>query len=275
MTGGRDPEDSSYKIGLAGCGKMGAAMAKGWREAGIVGTLDILDPAPVSHDLAAFATTDPAHFIARAGDWDMLVLAVKPQIMDEVCASFKKSLPEKLPVLSIAAGQTLASFAPRLGKNQPVIRAMPNTPAAIGKGITVACANDDITRAHKIIANELLSTLGSLVWTEDEAIMDAVTALSGSGPAYLFYLIETMAQAGTDCGLDEDMAMRLARQTVIGAAALAESDPILSPAALRENVTSPNGTTAAALSILMDGKFQEIMSAAIAKAAARSKELST
>ena len=151
---------------------------------------------------------------------------------------------------------------------------MPNTPAAIGKGMTVACANTKVSAKQKSMTENLLDTLGVTDWLENETLFDAVTGLSGSGPAYIFYMIEAMAKAGTTLGLEPGFAMKLARQTVIGSAALAEREASLPASKLRENVTSPNGTTAAALSVLMDGKFQDIITTAIAKASARSKELS-
>lgn len=268
---------STYKIGLAGCGKMGAAMAAAWLQSGIAARLDILDPAPLPPEIAGQAAvtgfTDEAAFAQNAAQWDILVLAIKPQILNDVCTRIGK-LPDGLAVLSIAAGKTLAAICNAFGTAQPVVRAMPNTPAAIGKGITVACASKAMNAVQKETAERLLAALGSTVWSADETVMDAVTALSGSGPAYVFYLIETMAQAGQGAGLSADMAMQLARQTVIGAAALAEHEPATSAATLRENVTSPNGTTAAALCVLMDGQFQEIMTKAVRSATARSKELS-
>lgn len=255
---------------------MGSAMLSAWLKAGFITHIDVLDPNGLPSDLNA--TNITAHiaeqsFMANASTWDMLIIAIKPQTMESFSTAIQKFLPSALPVLSIAAGQTIASLTHRFSTSQPIIRAMPNTPAAIGKGITVACANTAITAAQKTIATNLLSTLGQTEWITDETQLDAVTALSGSGPAYVFYLIETMAKAGTEAGLPFDFAMKLARQTVIGAAALAEQEPQTSASILRENVTSPGGTTAAALSILMDGNFQKIMCDAIAKATVRSKEL--
>ncbi len=267
-------QKTTYKIALAGCGRMGSAMAKGWLKAGIIETLNILDPKPLPADIKGTGFTDAAAFLANTKNWDMLVIAVKPQIMEDFCNSIKAATPKDLPLLSIVTGQSLVSFAKRFGDGQPIIRAMPNTPAAIGKGMTVACVNATVTDTQKSMATILLDTLGTTAWIDNEDQMDAVTALSGSGPAYIFYLIEAMTQAGIDCGLDRDFATTLARETVIGAAALAETDAQTPASKLRENVTSPNGTTAAALSVLMEGKFQEIMTAAIQKAAARSKELS-
>lgn len=277
MSAGAVPSSSTYKIGLAGCGKMGAAMAAAWLKSGIAARLDILDPAPLPKEVAANKAvtgyTDEAAFAQNAAQWDIMVLAVKPQILGDVCTKIG-ALPEGLCVLSIAAGKTLISLGAAFGTDQPVIRAMPNTPAAIGKGITVACAAPSVNAAQKAAAEELLAALGPALWTEDETQMDAITALSGSGPAYVFYLIEAMAHAGQAAGLPQDMAVCLARETVIGAASLAEYEHSTPAATLRENVTSPNGTTAAALEVLMDGRFQEIMTEAVAKATSRSRELS-
>lgn len=270
-------ENPHYKIALAGCGKMGAAMATAWLTTGIAARLDILDPSPLPADIAAHkavtAYTDENAFRANADHWDILIIAVKPQILTALCQNLSP-LPARTPVLSIAAGQSLRNFAAVFGARHPVIRAMPNTPAAIGRGITVAVPAQSVTEDQKTMADALLCALGKTAWIDDEGLMDAVTALSGSGPAYVFYLIEAMAKAGAAAGLPEDMATRLARQTVIGAAALAESDSATPAGILRQNVTSPNGTTAAALEILMDGEFQDILTRAIAQAAERSRELS-
>lgn len=272
------PSVLQYKIGLAGCGKMGTAMVRGWLAAGLAERIDILDPHGLPPELAleekiAYCK-DADMFAATSGTWDLLVIAVKPQIMEEFCASMAHAIPSNLPILSIAAGQTIASFQQRLGAGRPVIRSMPNTPAAIGKGITVATATPHTDERLIEIAHTLLGAMGRVEWTEDESLLDAVTAVSGSGPAYVFYLIEALAGAGVKAGLDKDLATALARQTVIGSAALAEHDADISASTLRENVTSPNGTTAAALSVLMDGRLQALMNEAVAIATARSKELS-
>lgn len=278
MSSGLSQAHSSptYKIGLAGCGKMGSAMVRGWLSAGIASHIDILDPNGIPDELLhakeIFFTKDEMAFAAKATDWDILVIAIKPQMMEAFCSKIKP--PQHLCILSIAAGQTISNFEKAFGTLQPVIRSMPNTPAAVGKGATVAYANKHVTTAQTSMADDLLSKMGLIAWVEDETKLDAVTGLSGSGPAYVFYMIEAMAQAGIDAGLDTAMATMLARQTIIGAAALAEQDAQTSAAKLRENVTSPNGTTAAALEILMAGKFQDIVTETVARATARSKELS-
>jgi pyrroline-5-carboxylate reductase len=267
-----------YTIGLAGCGKMGSAMVRGWLSARLIEKIDILDPHGLPPELAleekiTYCKTEDM-FVSASAKWDVLVIAVKPQIMEEFCSSIAKAIPSNVPVLSIAAGQTIASFQNRLGAGRPVIRSMPNTPAAIGKGVTVACATQNTDETVRAMASSLLGAMGKVEWTHDESLLDAVTAVSGSGPAYVFYLIEALASAGINAGLDKDLSMILARQTVIGSAALADHDADIPASTLRENVTSPNGTTAAALSVLMDGRLQTLMDEAVAKAAARSKELS-
>lgn len=261
---------SAYNIAMVGCGKMGTAMAGAWLQNGLVKSLSILEPndLPFGH---ADHYTDPAKFSDSLLQADILVLAVKPQVMDEALSSL--NIRPGLCLLSIAAGKTLDYFTGKLGQH-PIIRAMPNTPASIGKGITVACASNMILPEHREIASNLLSVMGKLEWSDSESIMDAVTAVSGSGPAYVFYLIESLAEAGMKSGLPADLSMKLARETIIGAAALADKEKALSASKLRENVTSPNGTTAAALSILMNGEFQKLLNDAVAKATARGKELS-
>lgn len=253
-------------------------MVKAWLSSGVANHVYILDPNGLppewlGHDKITYCSNEPI-FLGHAADMDILVIAIKPQVMDTFCAAIKTHLPPTLPILSIAAGQTIASFQTRFGSVQPIIRAMPNTPAAIGKGMSVACASDQTDDAQLQAAHDLLATLGLVEWLDDESRLDAVTAVSGSGPAYVFYLIEALAQAGIESGLFPDLAMKLARQTVIGAAALAEIEDTTPASALRENVTSPNGTTAAALSVLMDGRLQSLMDEAVAKATARSQELS-
>lgn len=267
---------SALSIALVGCGKMGTALLRGWIDTSVISHVDILEPEDVGVSSPLISHVRNANEFCPATDhpWDMLVLAVKPQMMKTLCASLMPALLPGVPVLSIAAGKTLASLKSYLREEQPIIRAMPNTPAAIGKGISVAVATSEITPGQKHIAHQVLSAGGKLAWVDDETQMDAVTALSGSGPAYVFYLIEVLAAAGEKAGLSPDMAMILARQTVIGSGALAETDKALPAAMLRQNVTSPGGTTEAALSVLMDGRLQQIFDAAIEKATARSRELS-
>ena len=273
-----EPSQNTYKIGLAGCGKMGASMLRAWLTSNIASQIHTIDPNGLPPELLMEGKithhANEASFLGATGSMDMLVIALKPQTIGAFSISVRNHLPATLPILSIAAGQTLSSFQARFGTAQPVIRAMPNTPASIGKGMTVACASSNVTLEIRQCAHDLLAAFGLVEWTENENILDAVTAVSGSGPAYVFYLIEALAEAGVQAGLDKDMAMILAHQTIIGSAALAESEPTVPASALREAVTSPNGTTAAALTSLMDGRFQSLINEAVAKATARSKELS-
>jgi pyrroline-5-carboxylate reductase len=203
---------------------------------------------------------------------DVVILAVKPQTMDAAIKPYKRFVGRSL-FLSIAAGKTLAYFARQLDDDAAVVRSMPNTPAAVGRGITVACANPRVTPTQRRLADELLAAVGEVGWVEQEALLDAVTAVSGSGPAYVFLLIECLAKAGIAEGLPADLASKLARATVAGSGELARlsSEP---PSRLREAVTSPGGTTRAALDVLMaaDG-LEPLLTRAVAAAAKRSREL--
>lgn len=256
---------------------MGTALLRGWLKAGLIDRAAIIDPAPLPAEFAGndklTAFTDLDDDAQSAFDTDMIVLAVKPQIMDAVCERLKGGLTPQTPILSIAAGRTLNGFSQIFGETQPIIRAMPNTPAAIGQGVTALIANKQVSTQQKEQATALMSAAGLTLWLEDESLMDAVTALSGSGPAYIFLLIEILARAGEQSGLPADQAMSLARQTVIGAAALAATDKDIPAATLRQNVTSPGGTTQAALNILMNGELQELFDRALDAAATRSREL--
>ena len=260
------------RIALIGCGKMGSALLRGWISSNVTKDIQVLEPGtlPAEFTGKVMHHKDSSHLKPA----DVFFLAVKPQVMSEVCTSIKHAVNADTLIVSIAAGQTISSFKNYFSAQQPVIRTMPNTPAAIGKGISVAVANEN-AHTRKNDAQLLLSALGSLEWIEDESLMDAVTALSGSGPAYVFLLIETLAKAGEKCGLSSDISMKLARQTVIGSAALAEADPKSSAIILRQNVTSPGGTTEAALKVLMAEKsMQDIFDRALAAATQRGKELS-
>lgn len=263
-------------IALIGCGKMGGAMLRAWIDTGIAAHTDVLEPHGLPSGLSSPAITlhpDAASFGRAARKPDVVVLAVKPQSMDEACAAIKPAVPAQALVLSIAAGKTIASFENIFGAAQPVVRVMPNTPAAIGKGISAAVANAHVSAAQRTLATRLMEANGKVEWLHDEKLMNAVTALSGSGPAYIFHLIETLAAAGEKIGLPPALAMTLARQTVIGSAALAEASPDTPASQLRENVTSPGGTTAAALNVLMNGELQEIYNHALTAAVQRGREL--
>jgi pyrroline-5-carboxylate reductase len=204
----------------------------------------------------------------------IVVLAVKPQIMDGVLSKLAPRIGPSSVVLSIAAGRTLVRLASHLPDKAAIVRAMPNTPAAIGRGITVACANAHVSRDQALQCSMLLEAVGEVIFIDDEALLDAVTAVSGSGPAYVFLLAECLAEAGEEAGLSPELAARLARETVAGAGELLHRSD-LSPAELRTNVTSPKGTTAAALEVLMGKKgLADLLKRAVKKAAKRSRELS-
>ena len=250
-------------------------MLSGWLTSDDIGHIVVLDPMADLPLRKKTTLTDNVHsFIQHAGALDMLVLAVKPQIINVVCDELKDHIGKHLPLLSIAAGRTTDSFKDIFGTSQPVLRAMPNTPAAIGKGMTVLFASPQVSQEHKHYAETLLGNLGRIEWVDDESLMDAVTAVSGSGPAYVFHLIEILARSGEKTGLDPELAMTLARQTIIGAAALCEVEDQTPVSTLRQNVTSPGGTTEAALEKLMDGRLQDIYDEAVFAARNRGKDLS-
>lgn len=255
---------------LLGCGKMGQAMLAGWLAAGLPAAgVRVIEPQPAPELIETGVVLDGPLPERPAA----VVLAVKPQVMEAALPQVSGLAGGRVPFLSIAAGLPLAWFEARLGAATPVVRAMPNTPAAVGRGISALVANAP-GAAHLLLAEALLGAVGETLRLPDEAQMDAVTAVSGSGPAYLFHLIEALAAAGEGEGLPADLAMALARATVCGAGELARQSP--EPAAvLRRNVTSPGGTTAAALAILMDADagLPPLMRRAVAAAAARSREL--
>lgn len=264
-------EITSRGLVLLGCGKMGSAMLEGWLKGGLdPQSVWVLDPYP-----SDWVTSQGVHLNEGLPDAPaMMVVAVKPQMMGDALPQVAAKGGGGTVVLSIAAGTTIASFEDAFGAGTPVIRAMPNTPAAVGQGITALIGNALVGEGDMALAERLLRAVGKTVRLEDEAQMDAVTAVSGSGPAYVFHLIETMAAAGEAEGLPADLAMELALTTVAGAGALAEaSDETASQ--LRINVTSPNGTTQAALEVLMDQTegFPSVVGMAVAAAANRSREL--
>jgi pyrroline-5-carboxylate reductase len=259
---------------LAGAGKMGTAMLEGWLALGLdARRVAVLEPQP-TRELAALTARGLRLNPSRhaVGELAAAVVAVKPQVAPEVLPALVPFLGTTTVVVSIMAGRTLAFLSGAL-PGAPLVRAMPNTPAAIGRGITVAVANAAVTQPQRALVDALLSAVGAVEWIADEALMDAVTALSGSGPAYVFLLAECMAQAGAAAGLPGALAATLARATVAGAGELLHRSP-LDAATLRQNVTSPGGTTAAALEVLMaaDG-LAPLMTKAIAAATRRSREL--
>ncbi len=266
--------NASLKIALIGCGKMGSALLRGWLDNNIDADFRVIEPHDIPfNNIDHFRdTAEGSKDLAIA---DIIILAVKPQIMAEICNNVQKHLSKETLILSIAAGQSISSFETYFGASQPIIRSMPNLPASIGKGISVMLANKNVSDDQKQQASTLLETAGKVEWLEDENLLDAVTALSGSGPAYVFHLIETLTAAGIETGLSPELAETLARQTVIGSAALAETENQVDAATLRQNVTSPGGGTEAALKILMDGRIQNIYDEALATATKRYNELNS
>ena len=264
---------------LVGGGRMGGALLAGWLSRGALAATEALVVEPDATAAAALGARHGVRVVPAPDALDvapeLVLFAVKPQTMGAVLPSYAALAAAARPpvFLSIAAGVTLAALEAGLGDGAAVVRAMPNTPAAIGRGITVACANPRATDAHRALCARMLEAAGEVAWVEDESPMDAVTAVSGSGPAYVFLLIECLADAGVAAGLDSALARRLARATVAGAGALA-AESAESAADLRRGVTSPGGTTAAALEVLMaeDG-LAPLMTAAVRAAAARSRAL--
>lgn len=264
------------KLLLVGCGKMGGALLGGWlgRDVG-TDAVTVIEP----YDSAALGQTFSVRILQSVAELDgayqpdVVVFAVKPQGMGDIVPDYARFARPGTVFLSIAAGRPIAFFEQHLGADAVIVRSMPNTPAAVGRGITVLCANPHVTDDQRAVCQTLLEAVGEVAWVGDETLLDPVTAVSGSGPAYVFLLMETLAQAGVAAGLDPDLAAKLARATVTGSGELAHlsSDPA---ATLRKNVTSPGGTTAAALDVLMaDDGLQALMTRAVDAAARRSREL--
>jgi pyrroline-5-carboxylate reductase len=266
-------QNISGSIVLAGAGKMGGAMLSGWLARGLdAKRVAVIEPQP-SGEISALVTKgirlNPSP--KDVGSVATLVVALKPQTFREAGATLKSFAGPSTLVVSIMAGTTIASIEEIYGGS--VVRAMPNTPAAIGRGITVAVAANNVSASQRAVADALLRATGSVEWVDDENLMDAVTAVSGSGPAYIFLLAEELARAGVEAGLPQELATKLARETVAGSGELLHRSD-LGSATLRQNVTSPGGTTAAALEVLMgpDG-LQSLLTRAVAAATRRSKEL--
>ncbi|HMJ42701.1 MAG TPA: pyrroline-5-carboxylate reductase [Pseudolabrys sp.] len=262
---------------LVGAGKMGSAMLDGWLARGLKAKqTSVIEPQP--HKSIKALARRGVTLNAKPGpkakaDAAAIVIAVKPQTAPEAVPPLGLYVGKSTLVLSIMAGRTIGFLEKTLPAGVAVVRAMPNTPAAIGRGITVAVANANVTVRQRKLATDLLSAIGKVEWVKDEALIDAVTALSGSGPAYVFLLAEAMTKAGVAAGLPADLASRLARETVSGSGELLHRSE-LDAALLRQNVTSPGGTTAAALNVLMGpGGFDELLTKAIAAATKRSRDL--
>lgn len=253
---------------LIGCGRMGGALARGWADAHEVLVHDPMAVAPEG-------TTPVADLDAASLPDDLIViLAVKPQMFAGAAPALAPLAARGALFVSIMAGITLAGLSRALGNTGRIVRSMPNTPAAIGRGITAAVAGADVSDADRASVARLLAVSGDFVWADREGDLDAVTAVSGSGPAYFFRMTEALARAGEAAGLSPDLAMTLARATFAGSAALADDRPDDALADLRVEVTSPGGTTAAGLSRMdADGAIDRLMAAVVAAAAARSREL--
>lgn len=257
---------------LLGCGKMGSAMLQGWLAGGLpASSVWVLDPFPSDW----LKSLEGLHLnVDLPQDPTIVLVAVKPQMMGEALPLLRALGNGKTLFLSVAAGTPISAYEAVLGDKTPIVRAMPNTPAAIGQGITALVGNSQTNAAQQDLAEALMSAVGETVRLDNEGQMDGVTAVSGSGPAYVFHLIETMAAAGVVEGLPAELAMQLAKATVAGAGALAQAAEE-APSQLRVNVTSPGGTTAAALNVLMDESegFPHLLTKAVKAAADRSREL--
>jgi pyrroline-5-carboxylate reductase len=270
-------------IVLVGCGKMGGALLSGWLggsdgQGANPSDIHVVEPYEATANELKVATPE-LHVCARVDEIgsevvpEVVIFAVKPQALGEMIQGYRGLVGPATVFLSIAAGKRISFFEEGLGEHAAVVRAMPNTPAAIGRGITVACANSHVSAPQKATCQALLEAVGEVDWVDDEGLMDPVTAVSGSGPAYVFLMIECLAAAGVAAGLDGALAARLARATVSGSGELArQADQV--PAELRKNVTSPGGTTEAALGVLMGvNGLQSLMTKAVEAATARSREL--
>jgi pyrroline-5-carboxylate reductase len=258
---------------LLGAGKMGQAMLEGWLKRGLSpGKLIVLEPQPPKTVKALARRGLKLNPKGKAAAAAVVVIAVKPQSAPEAVPQLRAYVGKTTLVLSIMAGRTIRFLETAL-PGAAIARAMPNTPAAIGRGITVVVANAKVSARQRKQASDLLSAIGAVEWVSDEGLMDAVTALSGSGPAYVFLLAEAMTKAGIAAGLPPALAARLARETIAGSGELLHRAE-LDAATLRQNVTSPGGTTAAALAVLMGpGGFDELLTKAIAAATRRGRDL--
>jgi len=272
----KQPIPLSGKLVLLGAGKMGGAMMEGWLAVGIVPSqLVIFDPSPAKEILTLIKNHGLSHNpdVNSLDNVEVILTAVKPQILDKALEAILPLKSQSPLILSIVAGKTIESFETHFGESASIIRTIPNTPAAVGRGITAMTANTNVSQAQSKLAQALLTSLGEVVWVENENQIDAVTGLSGSGPAYVFYMTECLAKAGEAQGLNSELAMQLARATVEGAGELMRATGIAAKT-LRENVTSPNGTTQAGLEVLMaDDGLESLLEKTVEAATARSREL--
>jgi pyrroline-5-carboxylate reductase len=261
---------------LVGCGKMGGALLQGWLDRDVNLRVTVIEPGAGFDRFAGLPNVaGVAALSALAADFqaEVVVFAVKPQVLGDITGGYSRFVTQDTVFLSIAAGKTIDFFQAHLGPEASIVRAMPNTPCAIGRGMTVLCANNKTSEEHSALCEVLMRAGGKVAWVATEQLMDAVTAVSGSGPAYVFQLIETMAEAGVRLGLSIDLALELARETVAGAGELARraTEPV---SELRRAVTSPGGTTQAALDVLRaPNGIQPLFDRALRAAADRGREL--
>lgn len=271
---------AGVSLALVGAGNMGFAMLEGWAARGLAGPeIVVVEPRP-SAQLAALCADKGFRLISSpeagpGGARDVVVLAVKPQMLEAGALASAAFVDSRTMLLSILAGKTLADLASRFPACRSIVRAMPNTPAAVGRGVTGAVAGPGVEPAQIRLADALLGAAGLVEWLGEERGIDALTAVSGSGPAYVFYMVECLAAAGIAAGLPTDLSNRIARATIEGAGELLYRQPDVMAETLRERVTSPGGTTAAALSVLMgDEGLAPLMARAVSAAQRRAGELS-
>jgi pyrroline-5-carboxylate reductase len=268
--------DIGGKLLLLGAGHMGGAMLEGWLKLGLdPRQVAAIDPRPPEKIAALIresgVTLNPD--LRTFGTPSVVLLAVKPQMMDEAMPSIASVVAPSTLIVSIMAGKTVARIAQGLPPGIPIVRSMPNLPASVGRGVTGAFANATVTPAQKAVAQALLSGIGSVEWVGDEALIDVVTGVSGSGPGYVFYFVEALAKAGVEAGLPADLAMRLARGTVAGCGEMLHRSTE-SAETLRKSVMSPNGTTVAGLNVLMGpAGIEPFVVGAVAAATKRAGEL--
>lgn len=260
---------------LIGCGKMGSALLNRWKQSPAITHFDVIDPSQTHANESSIQWHRHLNELPAQARPDVVVLAVKPQQLESVLPDYKIRFAHHSPLyLSIAAGKNLAFYARHLGEHAHIVRAMPNTPALIGEGMTVLCSAPTLSASSRKMAGDLMKAVGAIEWLEDESLMDAVTAISGCGPAYVFLFVESLIKAGISIGLSETLAKNLALQTLSGSVKLAEHSA-KTMEQLRIDVASPGGATEAALAQLMAGNaLQELVVKAVKAAQTRSNELS-
>ncbi|MDE3015542.1 MAG: pyrroline-5-carboxylate reductase [Pseudomonadota bacterium] len=259
---------------LVGCGKMGGALLQRWQDTRIA-NISVIDPNDLDCHAPGVSHHKNLESLSQNYIPDIVVFAVKPPQLPHILPAYRRRFESNPLYISIAAGKTIEFFRKHLGDDIRIVRAMPNTPAMVGEGITILCKTNSLSDKDKNSAEILMQVTGGIGWTEDESLMDGVTAISGSGPAYVFLLLDALTKAGVDAGLGVELARTLALKTVAGSCDLATRSPGQSFEQLRKNVTSPGGTTEAALKVLMeDDALETLIKKAVCAAAKRSGELS-